>query len=394
MALSGQVQTYLERTVDGTLWLPSDAQRLLTQLRDLDGRAEELRAICERKADELLEQPTGNGRGSTMEHSDAIASERSLLERDQRELLFCQAEKVEVANQLVNLVAGHAKRLDTDLEEFAAELSAAGEDPNDMLAGGLPSPYPTAGSPFPLMSQPSGGSMGLSPAMSNGSQLELDDLPTPAVKSPKQAGPRAARRPGEWNPGQVGRPPKNARMAPSPLGEPEQPTAAPTPRPGPGLPRNNPLPSPVVQTGLQMGDQVAACILAPTEEDPQALEWIMATFARAHAPLREGGPARFEVRDEEASEGEVGAHLLPQSRVIALPKGPQCPILPPGSPVLAVYPGTTTFYRATVVTPARRHKSGDHGDYLLEFEDDGDASGMPQRSVHFRHVVAFPAAYM
>ena len=64
----------------------------------------------------------------------------------------------QVANQLVNLVAGHAKRLDTDLEEFAAELSAAGEDPNDMLAGGLPSPYPTAGSPFPLMSQPSGGS--------------------------------------------------------------------------------------------------------------------------------------------------------------------------------------------------------------------------------------------
>jgi len=44
--------------------------------------------------------------------------------------------------------------------------------------------------------------------------------------------------------------------------------------------------------------QVAACILAPTEEDPQALEWIMATFARAHAPLREGGPARFEVRAE------------------------------------------------------------------------------------------------
>lgn len=83
-------------------------------------------------------------------------------------------------------------------------------------------------------------------------------------------------------------------MAPSPLGEPE--AAAPAPRPGPGRPRNNPLPSPVAQTGLQMGDQVAACILAPTEEDPQALEWIMATFARAHAPLREGGPARFEVR--------------------------------------------------------------------------------------------------
>jgi hypothetical protein len=183
---------------------------------------------------------------------------------------------------------------------------AAGEDPNDMLAGGLPSPYPTAGSPFPLMSQPSGNSsapplsllslpppgpprtkqstmvwraldgcslvntvhseicgagrspshgcwvgknrcdgsllayptrplqlhglphrrcgaasarlmgtrwkvpdltlwamphgiwrvaVGLSPAMSNGSGLELDELPSPAVRSPKQAPPRAARRP-------------------------------------------------------------------------------------------------------------------------------------------------------------------------------------------------------
>ena len=55
------------------------------------------------------------------------------------------------------------------------------------------------------------------------------------------------------------------------------------------------------------------------------------------------------MRDEEASEGEVGAHLLPQSRVIALPKGASCAILPPGAAVLAVYPGTTTFYRATVV---------------------------------------------
>ena len=96
MALTGHAQTYLERTVDGTLWLPSDVQRLLTQLKDLDARANELRAICERKAEELLEQPTGNGRGSTQEHAELIASERALLETDQRELLFCQAEKVEV----------------------------------------------------------------------------------------------------------------------------------------------------------------------------------------------------------------------------------------------------------------------------------------------------------
>jgi hypothetical protein len=69
---------------------------------------------------------------------------------------------VQVANQLVNLMGSHAKRLDTDMEEFAAELSANGEDPNDMLAGGLPpTPYPstaTMNSPFPLTSHPSGSS--------------------------------------------------------------------------------------------------------------------------------------------------------------------------------------------------------------------------------------------
>ena len=59
--------------------------------------------------------------------------------------------------------------------------------------------------------------------------------------------------------------------------------------------------------------------------------------------------------------------------------------------VLAVYPGTTTFYRATVVSAARRHKNGEFGDYAVEFEDDGDANGMPQRPVAYRRVVAYPS---
>ena len=45
------------------------------------------------------------------------------------------------------------------------------------------------------------------------------------------------------------------------------------------------------------------------------------------------------------------------------------------------YPATTTFYRAVVVQQARRQASGEYGDFLLEFEDDGDADGLPQRPV-------------
>jgi SAGA-associated factor 29 len=63
---------------------------------------------------------------------------------------------------------------------------------------------------------------------------------------------------------------------------------------------------------------------------------------------------------------------------------------PQGTTVLAVYPATTTFYRAVVVQQARRQGSGEYGDFLLEFEDDGDADGLPQRPVPFMHVVRHP----
>ena len=61
----------------------------------------------------------------------------------------------------------------------------------------------------------------------------------------------------------------------------------------------------------------------------------------------------------------------------------------PGTAVLAVYPMTTTFYRAVVVQSARKLGS-EYGDFLLEFEDDGDADGLPQRPVPYMHVVKHP----
>ena len=48
------------------------------------------------------------------------------------------------------------------------------------------------------------------------------------------------------------------------------------------------------------------------------------------------------------------------------------------------------FYRAVVVQQARKVGSGEYGDFLLEFEDDGDADGLPQRPVPFMHVVRHP----
>jgi SAGA-associated factor 29 len=86
-------------------------------------------------------------------------------------------------------------------------------------------------------------------------------------------------------------------------------------------------------------------------------------------------------------------YLLPQDLVIPMPRSAlvrEGQNFPQGTTVLAVYPATTTFYRAVVVQQARRQGSGEYGDFLLEFEDDGDADGLPQRPVPFMHVVRHP----
>ncbi|XP_022879304.1 SAGA-associated factor 29-like [Olea europaea var. sylvestris] len=60
---------------------------------------------------------------------------------------------------------------------------------------------------------------------------------------------------------------------------------------------------------------------------------------------------------------------------------------PPGRHVLAVYPGTTALYKATVVQAHKRKTD----DYVLEFDDDHEEDGsLPQRLVPFHRVVALP----
>ncbi len=57
-----------------------------------------------------------------------------------------------------------------------------------------------------------------------------------------------------------------------------------------------------------------------------------------------------------------------------------------------VFPGTTTFYRATILAPPRKLATGEYDSYVLQFEDDeGDGGGMG-RPVDFRNVVALPQA--
>ncbi|XP_071711051.1 SAGA-associated factor 29 homolog A-like [Rutidosis leptorrhynchoides] len=133
------------------------------------------------------------------------------------------------------------------------------------------------------------------------------------------------------------------------------------------------------------GEQVAARV---TQEDADKDEWFIVKVIHFDREIRE-----FEVLDEEPGDDEEPAgqrkYKLPMSHIIPFPKRNDpstAQDFPPGKHVLAVYPGTTALYKATVVNTRKRKTD----DYILEFDDDEEDGSLPQRNVPFHKVVALP----
>jgi SAGA-associated factor 29 len=145
---------------------------------------------------------------------------------------------------------------------------------------------------------------------------------------------------------------------------------------------------PSTVTSLGIGDLVAANI-GVLNQHAGGQEWIVATVTR-YSPA----DGVFEIVDAD-EEAEKHVYRLPQKYVIPLPKTAavrHSQNFPAGTSVLAVYPNTTTFYKANVVQSARRLPNAEYSEFVLEFEDDGDVEGdaPAHRAVPFRHVVLFP----
>ncbi|KAL2505239.1 SGF29 tudor-like domain [Abeliophyllum distichum] len=137
------------------------------------------------------------------------------------------------------------------------------------------------------------------------------------------------------------------------------------------------------------GEQVAARVI---QEDAEKDEWFVVKVIHVDKETRECEVLDEEPGDDEESSGQR-KYKLPSSRIIPLPKRNDPSSIqdfPPGRHVLAVYPGTTALYKATVVQ-ARKRKTDD---YLLEFDDDHEEDGsLPQRLVPFHRVVALPEGH-
>ncbi|XP_073003540.1 SAGA-associated factor 29 homolog A-like isoform X3 [Typha latifolia] len=119
------------------------------------------------------------------------------------------------------------------------------------------------------------------------------------------------------------------------------------------------------------GEQVAARV---TPDDAEKDEWFVVKVIHF---------------DKDAKE----KYRLQMSHIIPFPKKgdpSSAPDFPQGKHVLAVYPGTTALYKATVVNSHRKRKSDD---YVLEFDDDEEDGSLPQRSVPFYKVVPLPEGH-
>ncbi|KAK9053978.1 hypothetical protein SSX86_025053 [Deinandra increscens subsp. villosa] len=140
------------------------------------------------------------------------------------------------------------------------------------------------------------------------------------------------------------------------------------------------------------GEQVAARV---TQEDADKDEWFIVKVIHFDRETRE-----FEVLDEEPGDDEEPAgqrkYKLPMSHIIPFPKRNDpstAQDFPSGKHVLAVYPGTTALYKATVVNTRKPVGRKLTSNYVLEFDDDEEDGSLPQRHVPFHKVVTLPEGH-
>ncbi|KAI8086446.1 SGF29 tudor-like domain-containing protein [Halteromyces radiatus] len=131
------------------------------------------------------------------------------------------------------------------------------------------------------------------------------------------------------------------------------------------------------------GTSVAA--RQPKQKDKNE-EWILAIVLSFHADKN-----KYQVEDVEQDEyGQKQKYMLPPRSVIAVPENGDIKSIPeisPGEDVLALYPGTTCFYRAVVAhPPSSKDNNSGPSNYKVRFEDDNNEI----KTVRKEHVLQIP----
>ncbi|KAJ3109096.1 hypothetical protein HDU97_009214 [Phlyctochytrium planicorne] len=138
-------------------------------------------------------------------------------------------------------------------------------------------------------------------------------------------------------------------------------------------------------TPLAPGSQV---VVKPMNQD-----FMMAVVVQ-YSPEKQ----KYEVEDAEEDENEPGtrksdcvpcAKYLTPKLVLPIPAVPRSPEFPTNHTVLALYPSSSCFYRATVIRPPSKNLSEEpelKGLYVVGFEDDNNH----ERYIDPLHVLDMP----
>jgi len=151
------------------------------------------------------------------------------------------------------------------------------------------------------------------------------------------------------------------------------------------------------------GAEVAVCLALPKKGE--AVEFILCNVTRSVPP------SSYEVVDtdfDEDASSKPRKHVVPRSRVLglnyAIPSARQTELVLPAPPtfshvkdsvVLALYPETSTMYKARVVALPHRKKRTPPFEYQVEFDDDEEPGvvGVPKRRVDAHYVVDLPPKF-
>lgn len=170
---------------------------------------------------------------------------------------------------------------------------------------------------------------------------------------------------------------------------------------GPGIPSPT---SPIIPSFIaNVGDLAAA-------RAPNSDQWILVRIVSYNTKT-----GRYEVEDDAPDEEEPTAKKFvcsPENIVLLPPDSASIPInanppttsiamtgpvyylwnpIPQKTPVLAMFPQTTTFYPAKVMTAHKKNKIVQF--YQLQFDDDQEGGFTPSRKVMAQYVIPLPGDF-
>mmetsp|Transcript_44342 Transcript_44342/g.116511 ORF Transcript_44342/g.116511 Transcript_44342/m.116511 type:complete len:414 (+) Transcript_44342:18-1259(+) len=379
-------ESYLDNFLNGVIEeanLPGELKRYLGQLRELDTQSQELFERMQRLSKNHIAKAKRSVQDGREPDEEYLAKAR----RTYKELVEIDEEKVSLADQMHAEVAKHYAHCSSELRKFEEELKEKGQLKTPQMKTQLSRQESTshdadgggAGSSSGAAADAAG------PGGRRGRQgaAGVPEQPTSANSHKRGRGRKVSFKEAERQRA-VAEAMAEERAPPPPSNAPafnyndaELPIAT-------REESNNPLCGAVPASPDYIIPDGAKVCAKPPNNKMQPQDWILATVLR-YTPAT----AKYTILDEDEADADPWAqgdpssarqHVVSRRMVLPLPLTEpsvytQYNEFPRGQWVLALYPDTTCFYKALVHTPPSEMSDGPTKAYLVEFEDESEASG-------------------